>query len=44
VKSSTDLSKLMLGHHPGDTVKVTWVDQSGASHSASVKLASGPPA
>jgi hypothetical protein len=34
----------MLGHHPGDQVKVGWTDTSGASHSASVVLGSGPPA
>ena len=29
-------------HHPGDTISVGWVDQNGASHSATVKLATGP--
>jgi S1-C subfamily serine protease len=44
VDSPTALSNLMLGHHPGDHVKVGWTDTSGASHSASVVLGSGPPA
>ena len=34
----------MLQHHPGDIVKLDWVDSSGASHSSSVVLGSGPPA
>jgi S1-C subfamily serine protease len=34
---------LLLGHYqPGDTVHVTWTDQSGSQHSAAVKLATGP--
>jgi S1-C subfamily serine protease len=44
VDSPTTLSGLMLGHHPGDKVKVTWTDSSGGSHNASVVLGSGPPA
>ena len=44
VDSPTGLTNLMLGHHPGDQVKVGWTDTSGASHSASVVLGSGPPA
>jgi S1-C subfamily serine protease len=44
VDSPTALSNLMLGHHPGDHVKVAWTDTSGGTHSASVVLGSGPPA
>ena len=44
VDSPNALTNLMLGHHPGDQVKVGWTDTSGASHSASVVLGSGPPA
>jgi S1-C subfamily serine protease len=44
ISSSSDLSGLLLAHHPGDKIDVAWVDASGASHSASVQLASGPPA
>jgi S1-C subfamily serine protease len=44
VDSPTALSSLMLGHHPGDRVKLAWTDTSGASHSTSVVLGSGPPA
>jgi S1-C subfamily serine protease len=44
VGSSTTLSKLMYPHHPGDSVKVGWVDPSGQQHSATVHLATGPAA
>jgi S1-C subfamily serine protease len=43
VNSSTDLSNLLVGYHPGDTVQLQWTDQSGQTHTASVKLTSGPP-
>jgi S1-C subfamily serine protease len=42
VTSATDLTTLLDQHHPGDRVKVVWTDVSGRSHSASVKLATGP--
>ncbi len=44
VGSSSDLSNLLESHHPGDTVQLQWTDQSGQSQSASVTLATGPPA
>jgi S1-C subfamily serine protease len=44
VDSSSALSKVMLAHHPGDKVQIGWVDNSGATHSSTVQLASGPPA
>ena len=44
INSPTDLSNLLESRHPGDTVQLQWTDQSGQTHSASVKLASGPPA
>jgi hypothetical protein len=34
----------MLGHHPGDQVRVGWTDASGSAHTTTVVLASGPPA
>jgi S1-C subfamily serine protease len=42
VDSPTTLSNLMYGHHPGDSVKVGWVDSSGQRHTATVRLATGP--
>jgi S1-C subfamily serine protease len=44
VNTSSDLTALLSGHHPGDRVQVGWVDPSGHHHSATVRLASGPPA
>ena len=44
VNSPTDLSNLLEPRHPGDTVRLQWTDQSGQTHTASVKLGSGPPA
>ncbi len=43
VDSRSSLSSAMLQHHPGDVVKLVWVDASGASHSSTVVLGSGPP-
>ena len=44
VSTPSALSALMFVHHAKDSVKLGWVDTSGKSHSASVTLASGPPA
>ncbi len=44
VNSATDLSNLLQSEHPGDTVQLQWTDGSGQSHTASLKLTSGPPA
>ncbi len=40
----SDLTAVLSGHHPGDRVAISWVDGSGASHSGSITLGSGPPA
>ncbi|MQY28635.1 S1C family serine protease [Nocardia aurantia] len=42
VGSATGLTNTMDLHHPGDTVSLNWVDQSGRTQSARVKLATGP--
>ncbi|WP_167489899.1 S1C family serine protease [Nocardia terpenica] len=42
VDSATALTNTMDQHHPGDTVTVTWADQSGQSQSDQVRLAQGP--
>jgi S1-C subfamily serine protease len=42
ITSPTALSSAIAAHTPGDTVQVQWQDAQGASHSASVTLASGP--
>lgn len=33
----------LLTRHPGDTIKIAWVDSSTGTHTATVTLASGPP-
>ena len=44
VNSPTGLSTLMARHHPGDRVRLTWLDSSGGSHTATLRVAAGPPA
>jgi S1-C subfamily serine protease len=44
VTSSTDVSSALAQHHPGDKVSISWTDQSGQSHTATVTLGSGPAA
>jgi S1-C subfamily serine protease len=43
VSSSRTLTTLLIARSPGKSVTLAWVDQTGASHHASVKLAVGPP-
>ncbi len=43
VDSPTTMITLLIGHHPGDLVPLTWVDPSGHQHDATVSLAVGPP-
>lgn len=42
VRSTTALTGLLDQHHPGDTIRLGWLDTSGRSHSAAVSLATGP--
>jgi S1-C subfamily serine protease len=44
VGSAAELARLLLGHHPGDTVRLGWKDTSGRAQISSIELASGPPA
>jgi len=44
VSSQSDLTAIIGAKHPGDVVRVTWVDQSGDQQTASVKLATNPAA
>jgi S1-C subfamily serine protease len=44
VSSATDIRNTLITHHPGDKVKVTWVDTAGQQHTVTVTLGSGPPA
>jgi S1-C subfamily serine protease len=42
VSSPTALANLLQTDHPGEVVKVVWVDGSGRQHSADVSLTTGP--
>jgi S1-C subfamily serine protease len=42
ISSSTDLTTALANHDPGDRVSVTWTDASGAGHTVTVTLGSGP--
>jgi S1-C subfamily serine protease len=42
IGSAEDLTGVLAGYDPGDTVPVTWTDTAGTSHTAQVTLASGP--
>ncbi|MBV8996822.1 MAG: trypsin-like peptidase domain-containing protein [Pseudonocardiales bacterium] len=43
VDSSATLTTLLTGYHPGDTLRLTWLDVAGQSHTATVRLMPGPP-
>ena len=44
VSSASALTTRLTGTHSGDTVRITWVDSGGQTHTASVTLAAGPAA
>ena len=44
VSTGTDITKILVGHHPGDKVSVSWTDTSGQSHTATLTLGTGPAA
>ncbi len=44
ISSPSDLTGLLEPDHPGDTVQLQWTDGSGQQQTATVTLASGPPA
>jgi S1-C subfamily serine protease len=44
VSSSSDIQKVLVGHHPGDKISIGWTDPYGQSHTATVTLATGPSA
>jgi S1-C subfamily serine protease len=44
VTSPTSMQDVLAGHHPGDKVTITWLDQAGGAHTATVTLATGPAA
>jgi S1-C subfamily serine protease len=44
VSSEQALMALMLRHRPGEQVRVSWVDSGGSSHTATLRLGTGPAA
>jgi S1-C subfamily serine protease len=44
VSTGTNITEILVGHHPGDKVSITWTDTSGQSHTATVTLGTGPAA
>jgi S1-C subfamily serine protease len=44
ISSAEEIAHSLVKYHPGDTVSVSWVDQYGQSHTATVTLATGPAA
>jgi S1-C subfamily serine protease len=42
IASADDLTGVLAGYDPGDTVSVTWTDSAGTTHTAPITLASGP--
>jgi len=42
VTSSSDIQSVLGNYHPGDKVSISWTDQSGQSHTATVTLSAGP--
>jgi S1-C subfamily serine protease len=44
VTSAEDVAHDLVKYHPGNSISVTWVDQSGQSNTATMTLATGPAA
>jgi S1-C subfamily serine protease len=42
VTSSSDIQSVLGNYHPGDKISISWTDQSGQSHTATVTLSAGP--
>jgi S1-C subfamily serine protease len=42
VTTNASLRALIAPHHPGDTVRISWVDSAGKTHSADATFGSGP--
>ncbi len=42
IDSPADLTQRISDHHPGDSTRISWTDPSGKTHSATVRLATGP--
>jgi len=44
VSTGTDITEILVGHHPGDKVSIAWTDTGGQSHTATLTLGTGPAA
>jgi S1-C subfamily serine protease len=44
VTAASDVAHALVKYHPGDSVAITYIDQTGASHTTTVTLATGPAA
>jgi len=44
VASAEDVAHALVSYHPGDSISVSWLDQSGQSHTATLTLTTGPAA
>jgi S1-C subfamily serine protease len=44
VTSATSLSTILIGYHPGQKVQIAWTSGTGQTQTATITLASGPPA
>ncbi len=44
VSTSQNIAQVLVKYHPGDSISIGWVDQSGQSQTTTVTLASGPAA
>jgi S1-C subfamily serine protease len=44
VTSSSEIGSVLGHYHPGDKISVSWTDQSGQSHTATIALGAGPAA
>ncbi len=44
VTTAEDVAHALVPYHPGNSVSVTWLDQSGQSHTATLTLTTGPAA
>jgi S1-C subfamily serine protease len=44
VSTSENIAQILVKYHPGDSISITWVGQSGQSQTANLTLATGPAA
>jgi S1-C subfamily serine protease len=44
ISSTSEIRTVLEHYHPGDKIGISWTDQSGGSHSATITLGSGPAA